>query len=94
MILNKTRIKKCNRCKAKGKADTIKTYCFMRHSPYYDYESFYLCDNCFKELEDILIKFLEPSESHNQRITKLISQERDKRQEELNKLLFKQENEI
>ena len=93
MILNKHNIKTCNKCRAKGNKEKIKTYAFMSHSPYYDYESFYLCDNCFKELEDILIKFLEPSESH-QRITKLISQERDKRQEELNKLLFKQENEI
>ena len=66
MILNKTRIKVCNKCRAKGKNDKIKTYCFMRHSPYYDYESFYLCDNCFEKLDKILIKFLEPTSNETQ----------------------------
>ena len=93
MILNKHNLKTCNKCRAKGKSDTIKTYAFMRHFPFYEYESFYLCDNCFKELEQILIKFLEPP-SHSQEITKIISQERDKRQDELNKLLFKQDKGI
>jgi len=66
MILNKHNIKQCSKCRAKGNKQEIKTYSIMRHSPYYDYESFYLCDDCFKELEEILIKFLEPTSNETQ----------------------------
>jgi len=66
MILNSTKIKKCNKCRATGNKEQIKTYSFMCHFPFYDYDSFYLCDKCFKELEQILINFLEPSQAEQE----------------------------
>ena len=40
------------------------------------------------------LKWVLDEQEHKQEITKLISQERDKRHQELNNLVFKQENEI
>ena len=53
----KISIKTCDKCKTKGNSDEIKTYAIMRHFPFYDYESFYLCDKCFEILEQEIARF-------------------------------------
>ena len=50
----------------------------MRHSPYYDYESFYLCDNCFEELDKLLINFLEPEHKQDNLVFKQEEKQADK----------------
>ena len=48
----------CDKCRATSNDTEINRSCLMKHSPYYYYFGFDLCDNCFNELDKLFINFL------------------------------------
>jgi hypothetical protein len=59
ILKNSSKRKVCCKCHKVGSMSEVKTMAIHIHSPYYDYYSLYLCNECLEEFQDNFMLWLD-----------------------------------